>query len=185
MRSLGPPHPPPPARGPRALRFRSAGSFPRKKNRISSTWKTGSSSRATFLLPLPAARPAVCPRPVRPPHLPLLPSTSINRHPAPDLATHVSIGQTIRLSRDVSVSTQAISAGAAFQFPAHGTQTRVCTMIAGKLKVEVDGEKEFTHWLPQHVSRWPGGQVLGCQWVLCRCGGACDDVDGVRDGESV
>ncbi|KAK1836351.1 hypothetical protein QBC39DRAFT_337841 [Podospora conica] len=59
------------------------------------------------------------------------------------LATHVSIGQTIRLSKDVTVSTQAISAGAAFNFPTHSKQTRVCTMISGKLKVTVDAEKEF------------------------------------------
>lgn len=87
-------------------------------------------------------------------------TTSTNKRATSDLATHVSIGQTIRLSKDVTVSIDTISAGAASQFPAHGKQTRVCTMIAGKLKVQVDDEKEFTIGCRSMFRVGPGAKCL-------------------------
>ncbi|KAK0743884.1 hypothetical protein B0T18DRAFT_372064 [Schizothecium vesticola] len=97
------------------------------------------------------------------PAVPLLSAefiTGTDKPPVPDLATHVSIGQTIRLSKDVTVSIDTISAGAAFQFPANGKQTRVCTMIAGKLKVQVDGEEEFAIGSRSMFRIAPGAKCL-------------------------
>lgn len=94
------------------------------------------------------------------PPVTLLSSTSTNKRATSDLATHVSIGQTIRLSKDVTVSIDTISAGAAFQFPPHSKQTRVCTMIGGKLKVQVDGEEEFTIGSRSMFRVGPGAKCL-------------------------
>lgn len=94
------------------------------------------------------------------PPSPLLFNASTNKHPTPDLATHVSIGQTIRLSKDVTVSIDTISAGAAFQFPTNGKQTRVCAMISGKLMVQVDGEDEFTIGSRSMFRIAPGAKCL-------------------------
>ncbi|KAK1828045.1 hypothetical protein QBC39DRAFT_375079 [Podospora conica] len=60
-----------------------------------------------------------------------------------DLATHISIGQTVQLSKDVSLSTEVISSGGAFPFPPDSNKTRVCIMISGKLRVQIGDEKEF------------------------------------------
>ncbi|KAK0742798.1 hypothetical protein B0T18DRAFT_170317 [Schizothecium vesticola] len=60
-----------------------------------------------------------------------------------NLATHISIGQTVQLFTDVSLSTQVISSSGAFSFTPDGNKTRVCVIIGGKLKVQVGDEKEF------------------------------------------
>lgn len=71
----------------------------------------------------------------------------------------MSLGQSLQLTTNVSLTSTVITSGSANTFAADTTKARACVVLSGKVKVNVDGEAQFTVG-PHGVFRIAPG--MGC-----------------------
>lgn len=71
----------------------------------------------------------------------------------------MSAGQTVQLFNNVSLVATVITSGSTYIFGADATMARAGVLLAGKVKVDVDGETQFAVG-PHGVFRIPPG--VGC-----------------------
>ena len=72
----------------------------------------------------------------------------------------MSLGQGgLQIADNVSLTSSVITSGSTYSFAADPNKIRACVLLAGKVKVDVDGEAQFTVG-PQGVFRIAPG--VGC-----------------------